>query len=151
MSPNCWIFQINPESEINDEDNYTIYKFIDAIRREEQGWSVNCVSFYKQINIGDLILLRHIKTVSNKYKRWADKIVGVGSIKEIPTDIDDIFLITINKNLSTKLVENPMPCDLIREYIPNITMNRTIVPVQFIADLNFDSLLKTIETHLNIE
>ena len=151
MTLNALIFQINPDKGHEDGETYNIYDFKEAITRGTQEWGLHGGANYKKIGIGDSVLIGHIKkTKTDSYNKWADKIVGVGKIKSIPTDIYDNFTIIIDKDLSSKLFKNPLPCNMIKDYIPKIMMNKTIIRLKFPSNTNFDSLFGIIKKHLNI-
>ena len=150
-----WIFQINPDKVHSDGKKYNIFDFKEAIARGTQDWGPHGGAYYKQVEIGDIVLFRNIhrrikKNKTDKYKKWADKIVGVGKIKGIPTDIYGNFTIGIDKGISTKLIGNPLPCDSIKGHIPKIMMNKTIIPIIFPDNANYDILLGIIKKHLKI-
>src|SRR3989344_8554835 len=156
MSTNMWIFQINPDKVHSDGKKYNIYDFKEAIARGTQDWGPHGGAYYKQVEIGDIVLFRHVhrrikKIKTDEYKKWADKIVGLGKIKRIPTDISDNFTINLDMNISRELIENPLPCDAINEYMPKIMMNKTIIPIVFPDNANYDTLLEIIKKHLRLD
>lgn len=123
-----WIFQINPEKDIvcnGKIEQYTLEDLEKDIKKGYLDWNIYGYSYYKQVNIGDFVLIKITKN-----RNSFSSIVALGRIKKTPQKYSSDFNIEFINPISLNLIKCPRDFSEIKKYLDkSITLNKTILPL----------------------
>src|SRR3989338_2255911 len=100
-----WIFQMNQKRKWRDGIYYTIDKLREDIENGQTEWN-QFHDYYKQVKPNDDVL---IKTCEDDNLVFSSVIAARATVKKVPANYNDTFVLEFNKEQSKRLVQNPIP------------------------------------------